>query len=76
MTIFPNSSVLKNARLAIGVSAITLIILFGMYAHEVIYYTIIKHVRTGSSICVANFDVPFVSIYRVIQKFPELFGNS
>ena len=64
MTVFPNSQALKNAHLALGMSAITLIILFSMHFHEVIYYKVIKHELTGAPICVTNFDTTTISTYN------------
>jgi hypothetical protein len=67
MIIFPTSLILKNPRLAIGISVATSIVLLGMHAHEIIYYTVVQHVPTGSSICVTNFDTRLVSIYNRIS---------
>ena len=65
--LFPRSLYLKNPRLAIGMSIVTSIILFGMHVHEIIYYTIIQHLSTGSSICVTNFDIKQISTYNRIS---------
>ncbi len=65
--LFPRSSYLKNPRLAIGISIVTSIILFGMHIHEIIYYTIIEHLSTGLSICVTNFDSKQISTYNRIS---------
>jgi hypothetical protein len=67
MILFPTSSFLKNPRLAIGMSVFTSIVLFGMHVHEIIYYTIIEHLSTGSSICVTNFDTSLISTYNRIS---------
>jgi hypothetical protein len=67
MIIFPTSSFLKNPRLSIGISVSTLIILFSMHVHEIIYYTIIQHLSTDSSICVTNFDTKLISTYNRIS---------
>jgi hypothetical protein len=67
MIVFPTSSFLKNPRLSIGISVLTLIILFVMHVHEIIYYTIIQHLSTGSSICVTNFDSKLISNYNRIS---------
>ena len=64
---FPTSSYLKNPRLAIGMSIFTLIILFGMHVHEVIYYTIVQQLSISSSICVTNFDNNVVYTYNRIS---------
>ena len=65
--LFPSSVSLKKPRRAIGISVITLIVLVGMHVHEIIYYTIIEHFPTGSSICVTNFDISVVSTYNRIS---------
>ncbi|CAF3372272.1 unnamed protein product [Rotaria socialis] len=67
MVLFPTSSFLKTPRLAIKISVSTLIVLFCMHLHEIIYYTIIQHLSTGSSICVTNFDTSLVSTYNRIS---------
>jgi hypothetical protein len=67
MILFPTSSSLKNARLSIGISILTLIILFGMHVHEIIDYTIIEHLSTGSLICVTNFNTKLISTYNRIS---------
>jgi hypothetical protein len=67
MILFPTSTSLKNPRLAIGMSVFTLIILSGMHVHEIIYYTVIQHLSTRSSVCVTNFDINLVSIYNRIS---------
>ena len=64
--VFPTSSSLKNPWIAIAMSVFTSIILFGMHVHEIVYYTIIKHLSTDLSICITNFDTSFVSTYNRI----------
>jgi hypothetical protein len=67
MILFPTSSFVKNPRLSLGISILTLIILFVMHIHEIIYYTIIEHLSTGLSICVTNFDTKLISNYNRIS---------
>lgn len=67
MIILPTSSFVKNGHLSIGISIFTLIILFSMHIHEIIYYTIIQDISTGSSICVTNFNTKFISTYNRIS---------
>jgi hypothetical protein len=67
MILFPTSSFIKNSRLSIGISIITLIILFVMHVHEIIYYTIIEHLSTGLFICVTNFSSKLISNYNRIS---------
>ena len=62
--LFPTSVSLKNPRRAIGISIVTSILLLGMHVHEIIYYTVIEHLPTGSSICVTNFDSSLVATYN------------
>ncbi len=38
-----------------------------MHIHEIIYYTIIQHLSTGSSTCVTNFDNNMISTYNRIS---------
>jgi hypothetical protein len=64
--IFPTSVHLKNPRLAIAVSALTVLCLFGLHVHEIIYYTIIEHSSTASLLCVTNFNNQPISIYNRI----------
>jgi hypothetical protein len=64
MILIPTSSVPKDHRLAILVTAITVIVLFSIHVHEVLYYTIIQHHLIVSSICVTNFDNRLISIYN------------
>jgi hypothetical protein len=65
--LIPHSVALKNPRMAIGVSTVTSLVLLGMHVHEIIYYTSIKHLPTGLSICVTNFDVDLISNYNQIS---------
>jgi hypothetical protein len=67
MILFPTSSFVKNPRLSLGISVLTLLILFVMHIHEIIYYTIIEHLSTGLSICVTNFDTKLISNYNRIS---------
>jgi hypothetical protein len=62
--LFPTSLALRNSRLAMQVSIITLIVLLGMHVHETIYYTNIQYSHTGLSICVANFGTGLISTYN------------
>ena len=64
---YPTSSPLKNSYLTIGISVSTLIIVFGMHVHELIYYMVIPHLATGLSICVTNFDLSSITIYNRIS---------
>jgi hypothetical protein len=61
---FPTSTALKKPRLAIGISFVTLLCLFGMHIHEIINYTIIQNISTDSSICVTNFSTYSISTYN------------
>ncbi len=67
MIVFLTSSFVKNPRLSIGISIFTLIILFVLHVHEIIYYTIIQHLSTGLSICVTNFSSKQISTYNRIS---------
>jgi hypothetical protein len=67
MILFPTSTFAKNPRLAIGMSVFTLIVLFSMHVHEIIYYTIIQYHSLDSSICVTNFDTNLIFIYNRIS---------
>jgi hypothetical protein len=65
--LFPTSSSLKNPRLANGIAVSTLIILFVMHLHEILYYTTIQHRSTGSLICITNFDTNLISTYNRVS---------
>ncbi len=65
--LFPTSIILKNSRLAIGMSIATSIILLVIHVHEIIHYTVIQHYSTDSSICVTNFDTSLVSTYNRVS---------
>lgn len=62
--LFPTSVALKSPRRAVGISIFTSIGLLGMHVHEIIYYTVIEHLPTGSFICVTNFDSSLIAIYN------------
>jgi hypothetical protein len=47
----PTSLALKNSRLAIGISVFTVAVLLCMHVHELIHYTVIRHIPSGLSIC-------------------------
>jgi Low-density lipoprotein receptor domain class A/EGF-like domain len=63
----PNSPALKNSRLAIGISVFTVLVLLCMHVHELIHYTIIRHLSSGLSLCVTNFGTRSVSTYNQIS---------
>lgn len=65
--LFPTSIALKNPRIAMGMSTITSIVLFGTHVHEIIYSTVIEHQSTNSSICVTNFETHLISTYNRIS---------
>jgi hypothetical protein len=48
-------------------TVVTLLCLFGMHIHELIYYTTIPHLSTGSSICVTNFDARSLATYNRVS---------
>ncbi|CAF4411452.1 unnamed protein product [Rotaria sp. Silwood2] len=66
MTIFPNGNASKNPRIAIVVSTVTLVIIFAMHVHEIIYSTIIQHVSTDSFMCVINIRIQSILTYNRI----------
>ncbi|CAF2228918.1 unnamed protein product [Rotaria magnacalcarata] len=63
----PTSRTLKNPHLAIGISVGTSIILLFIHIHEMIYYTIIQDLSTGSSVCAINFKTSLLSTYNRIS---------
>lgn len=65
--LFPNSSRLKNPRLAIFMSFVTLVLLLILHVHELIYYTSIQDYRTSSPICVANMNTDLIAIYNRVS---------
>ena len=67
MILFPTSSSSKNPRLAIGIGVSTLLLLFAMHVHEMLYYTTIQHRSTRSLICITNFDTNLISTYNRIS---------
>ena len=67
LVLFSNSSFQKNPRISIGISVFTLLILFAMHVHEVIYYTIIPHLSTDSLICITNFETELLFTYNRIS---------
>ena len=73
MILFPTSSFLKNPRVSIGISLFTSTVVFGMHAHEIVYYTIIQHFSTGSSICVMNLETKLISNYNRISTLVHYF---
>jgi hypothetical protein len=66
-SIFPMSTTLKNPVLSIGISVVSLLCLFGMHIHEIIYYTTVQHLSTDSFICVTNFDTDFIFTYNRVS---------
>jgi hypothetical protein len=58
--IFPVSANMKNPRVAIEISIVTLVCLFVMHIHEIISYIIVG----DSLICVTNFNTHCLSIYN------------
>jgi hypothetical protein len=67
MILFPHSLLITHPRLAIRISGATMLVLLGMHAHEIMYYTIIEHLPDMSSSCVTNFDIHLVSTYNRIS---------
>jgi hypothetical protein len=64
LTLFPTSLSLKTPRRAIGVIIGTSIFVLSTHIHEIIYYTIIVYIPTGSPICLTNFDSIQISTYN------------
>ncbi|CAF3593783.1 unnamed protein product [Rotaria sp. Silwood1] len=66
MTISPNGNASKNPRIAIGVSTVTLVTIFAMHIHEIIYSTVIQHVSTDSFMCVIEIRIQSILTYNRI----------
>lgn len=62
--LLPTSTALKNPSFSIISSIVTSLCVLVMHVHEIMYYTTIRHLSTGSWICVTNFDTHFISTYN------------
>ena len=71
---FPTATFWKKSTLSIIVSIITTFSLFAMHVHEVIYYTTIQHLSTGSSICVTNFRTHWIFTYNRVSTLVHYLG--
>jgi hypothetical protein len=67
ITLFPTSLFIKNIRLTIGMSVVTVISLLAMHIHEILHYTTIEHRPSNVSICVTDLGTGFVSIYNRVS---------
>jgi hypothetical protein len=67
VTFFSTSLALKNARLAIGISLFTVVLLLLMHVHELIFYIVIRNFSSSSSVCVTNYGIDPVSTYNRIS---------
>lgn len=73
LIIFPTSSLPRSPPLAITINILMLIFLFAVHIHEILCYTNIQHLSTGSLICVTNFDTALVSTYNRISTLIHFF---
>ena len=67
LIIIPTSSFLKNPRFALRISIVTLLIVFTLHVHELLYSTMIEYESSASSICITNFDTSLISIYNRVS---------
>lgn len=65
--LYPNSLLLKNGRLAILMSIMTLIILLAMHIHEIIIYTTIQDHPMNLFICVPDLGTGFLTVYNRVS---------
>jgi hypothetical protein len=69
--IFPTKITIKKPNIALVLSFITILILFGMHIHEFLYHIIInanpQQINSTAILCVTNFEHQIVSIYNYIN---------
>ena len=65
--LFPTSPAVKNYHHAIKISVVTIIILFVMHTHEIIYYTSIQQPSSDLSICVTDFNSRLISTFNRVM---------
>ena len=65
--LYPISAAVKSPRLAIYSSVGTLIVLFLMHIHEILFYQTIQQSNSSISICVTNFHYHAIEIYNRIS---------
>ena len=76
MVLFPTSVILKNPRLALGLSAFAALMVCSMHVHEVLYYTTIEDLSYTSAnvtLCVTNYTQSLVSIYNRVNVLLHYF---
>jgi hypothetical protein len=65
--LFPTSSTIKSARLAIYFSIGTFVILFAMHLHELFYYRALRDLDSSAGHCVTDFNQNVVEIYNRVN---------
>lgn len=66
-TVYPTSLRVKNPRLAIYISLMTLLVLSSMHIHEILFYQTIQQSSSSTSSCVTNFHHHTVEIYNRVS---------
>ena len=73
MVIFPTSASTKNPSIGNYTSTITIVALFGMHIHEILFYATIRHPESFILLCIINFEQNIVANYdRVSTLFHHL----
>ena len=69
MVVFPAATTMVSPQIAIYSSIITIVSLFAMHVHELLYYTRIAQFDSSALLCVTNFQREFVARYDQVNTF-------
>ena len=73
---YPTSARLKDPRVALSLSAFAMLMVCGMYVHEILYYITIEDLSQTSAnvtLCVANYNQSPVSAYNRVNVLLHYF---
>ena len=69
--LFPSAKTIRKPRLAVGLSSITILLLFGAHIHEVLHYTVINaepnQPNSSAALCVTDFEQQNWLLYNRIN---------
>jgi hypothetical protein len=65
--LFPTSISFKNSCLSICSSICTVIVIFVMHLHEIVFYRTIQNPHSSAVLCMTNFNQNFISIYNRVS---------
>ena len=70
VVLFPTSSIVKNPRLALGLSTFAILGVSAMHIHEALHYTVIvdlSYTSVNATVCVTSYVQPWIALYNRVN---------